>query len=552
MRVKKFEAKTMKDALRMVKNELGPDAVILAARDNRKSFGLAGEGSVEVTAAVSENTLHKKKFVESRMRESDRDLFQNTSARGQKQIIERMTSRRLQQAEDQRDERKETRARQIASANTAPREITRTSYIDIPDEVQQPQSRQRSNQIPARSVQIDPRAQQMNAMMEADGGGAPEPTNENARARIRSAVREAWKAGLTTTEEVKPRQTSLQNRIAAVNSQGVMPNRAAQAAAPVPVQAPVQAQAQENDEEKEYEIINLKHEISRLQKVVENFQVVPQTFQMTAHPGAEFGISYDLSFMFQKLVEAGISTENIVEILSTAQKEMDGQSMKKRPLVDAFVARWFLNRVQLTQQPFAARMHCFVGGSGSGKTSTLVKMASQLVVKEKKRVAVLTTDAVKVGAADQLKTYCQILNVPFAIIRNQREWDWVLSQLGNVDHILVDFPGFNLTGLEEMQYLRTLMPPEAAQATFHLVVSAATKDSDATELARRYKVANFNDLIFTNLDQSVQHGVIYNVQKKTGKPLHSFGTGGRLPEDFEVASKERVLDLIFRLTRIRK
>ncbi|WP_374021172.1 hypothetical protein [Bdellovibrio bacteriovorus] len=62
MQVKKFEARTMKEALEMVKTQLGPDAIILSARDNNKSFGLVGEGSVEITAAVSEETLQKKEI----------------------------------------------------------------------------------------------------------------------------------------------------------------------------------------------------------------------------------------------------------------------------------------------------------------------------------------------------------------------------------------------------------------------------------------------------------------------------------------------------------
>ena len=527
MRVKKFEAKTMKDALRMVKNELGPDAVILAARDNRKSFGLAGDGSVEVTAAVSENTLHKKKFVESRLRDEDRSAFQQASARQQRQMIDKMTAPRIRQHEAAQE------------PQPAKRPITRTSYIDIKDEegpvarpqqsavrsaIQQAARGLQVGGISGRSVSDVMNDYQGETMYEA-GGSAPAPQSDNARARIRSAVREAWRAGLTTTtEETVARRPA--------------------AAKPAPV-------VEEPGEEKEFEIINLKNEINRLQEVLKGFNQVPQTF-VGAHPGAEYGINYDFSFMFQKLQEAGISTDNIVEILTNAQKELDPQQAKKRPLVDAYVGRWFLNHIQTVQNPYAGRIHCFVGGSGSGKTSTLVKVASHLVVNEKKRVAVLTTDSVKVGAADQLKIYCQILNVPFAIIRNQKEWAWVLSQLTNVDHILVDFPGMQLNSMEENQFLRSILPPEAAQATFHLVMNATAKDTDTLELARRYKAANFQDLIFTNLDQSVQHGVVYNVHKKTGKPLHSFGTGVRLPEDFELATKERVLDLIFRLTRIRK
>ena len=67
MQVRKFEAKTMKEALQLVKQELGPDAIILNAKDNKKTYGLGGSGSIEVTAAISERSLERKKFAENRL-----------------------------------------------------------------------------------------------------------------------------------------------------------------------------------------------------------------------------------------------------------------------------------------------------------------------------------------------------------------------------------------------------------------------------------------------------------------------------------------------------
>ena len=90
MQVKKFEARTMKEALEMVKTQLGPDAIILSARDNNKSYGLVGEGSVEITAAVSEETLQKKKFAESKLREQDLQKFKQIPARQQKELIQKI------------------------------------------------------------------------------------------------------------------------------------------------------------------------------------------------------------------------------------------------------------------------------------------------------------------------------------------------------------------------------------------------------------------------------------------------------------------------------
>jgi flagellar biosynthesis protein FlhF len=256
--------------------------------------------------------------------------------------------------------------------------------------------------------------------------------------------------------------------------------------------------------------------------------------------------------MFQKLIEAGVAADTAAEILKAAEKSMDPVQLKKRPIVDAWAARWILDHTQTIANPIQGRIHLFVGGAGSGKTSSLVKLASHLVVKEKKRVAILSTDAFKVGAVDQLKIYCQILNVPFAVVRNRRDWEWILGQLVNVDHILVDYPGLQLRDIDEIQMLKALLPPEGTIAQTHFCVPATSKDDDALELARRYKATGYTDLIFTNLDQSVHHGIIYNLITKIGKPLHSFGIGNRIPEDFEFATKERVLDLIFKLTKFKR
>ena len=53
MDVMKFEATTLQEALETVKRELGPEAIILQTRKNRRGFGLMSKASIEVTAAES-------------------------------------------------------------------------------------------------------------------------------------------------------------------------------------------------------------------------------------------------------------------------------------------------------------------------------------------------------------------------------------------------------------------------------------------------------------------------------------------------------------------
>ena len=63
MRIKKYVAESMPEALKQVKADLGPNAVILNTRNLRKSsrLGLGGKGQVEVTAAIDAGTASGKR-----------------------------------------------------------------------------------------------------------------------------------------------------------------------------------------------------------------------------------------------------------------------------------------------------------------------------------------------------------------------------------------------------------------------------------------------------------------------------------------------------------
>jgi flagellar biosynthesis protein FlhF len=487
MQVKKFEARTMKEALEMVKTQLGPDAIILSARDNHKSFGLVGEGSVEITAAVSEETLHKKKFVESRLRPEDKNKLLRSPAKVQRQIIDKMVTKYVEEKEA-----------------AAPKQITRTRYIEIDDDVE----------------------------------GSPSIAAE----RIRSAAERAWNS-------MQGQIGWLEEAVSAPTS----PRGAKKQAAPAPATAaPAQVtqvrQIPTTPVAESREIQALKNEIADLKQVLTQFQRVPQTF-VSQHPGAEHGLSYDVSGTFEKLITAGVASEIAAEILLEAQEKMVPAKLKNKALVDGWTAKYILDHTVIANDKLASRVQLFIGPAGSGKTSSLIKLASHYVVRERKKVALVTADTFKVGAADQMRIYAQILNVPFAIVRQRSDWEKIMAQLSGYDHVLIDFPGLSMKTMEEISAVRNLIPPEKFQPQAHLVLSCLAKDADLTEMGKRYRAAEFKDVIFTALDESNQQGTVYNFMKRFQIPLHSFGVGTRVPEDYEMATKERVLDLIFKITQ---
>ena len=121
MQIKKFEARTMKEALEMVKIQLGPDAIILSAREITKGFGLGGEKSIEITAAYSEKVLQTKRFVESKMPDAQKEKFNRIPAKSQKEVMKKMIEQQVEKINAQHQKPKE-------SIN---HKFTQRRYIDI-------------------------------------------------------------------------------------------------------------------------------------------------------------------------------------------------------------------------------------------------------------------------------------------------------------------------------------------------------------------------------------------------------------------------------------
>ncbi len=500
MQVKKYEAKSMQDALKMIKMELGPEAIILQAKNLSKGFGLMNQGSVEVTAAVSEGVLKKKQLVESRMRAVDKERFSAIPARRQKEMIEKVVGR-------------------YSNNNNKNANITAKPYISISDDEAGEATHSREQLIDEVINKSLKQVKQAETQVNRD---------EDARKRVQNAAKTALDAGRDLFADEQK-------------------TAAPKGTAPKGAQA---SSSQVTSSSSDVEVHQLKQEIARLQSVIQGFQKMPQTF-VTAHPGAQFGIPYELNPVFEKLSQAGVSTECVVEIIKAAQATMPGDQLVKTPMVDAFAARYILDHVATTDKPLESKFHSFIGPSGGGKTSSLVKMASYLVIKKKKKIAILSSDIFKVGAVDQLKIYCKILNIPCFVMRPGEDNSDLINQLHGCDHVLIDHPGMSMSSIEEIDFTKGSLLPGITDHKVHLVLSCSFKEQDCIELAQRFKVAKFNDIIFTGLDLSRQHGLIYSVQQKTGCPLHSFGTGSRVPEDFEFATKERVLDLIFKLSSLK-
>mgnify|MGYP001051186333 CR=1 FL=1 len=177
----------------------------------------------------------------------------------------------------------------------------------------------------------------------------------------------------------------------------------------------------------------------------------------------------------------------------------------------------------------------FIGPTGVGKTTTIAKLASIFRVDQKKKVALLTADTYRIAAAEQLRIYANILEVPFRIIYTVEEVGKAMEDFKDYDYILVDTAGHshqNTTQKESMGSFIHSVDGKVDKEVY-LVLSATTKYRDLVSIADSYKEIADYKLIFTKLDETTTLGNLLNLKLYTGASLSYVTYGQNVPDDIE-------------------
>lgn len=177
----------------------------------------------------------------------------------------------------------------------------------------------------------------------------------------------------------------------------------------------------------------------------------------------------------------------------------------------------------------------FIGPTGVGKTTTIAKIASKFRVDEKKKVALLTADTYRIAAAEQLRTYANILEVPFRVIYTVEEINKALEDFRDYDYILIDTAGHSHQNTTQKDNMRNIIHSvdDRAESEVHLVLSATTKYKDLISIADSYKEMADYKLIFTKLDETTTLGNLLNLRLYTGASLSYVTYGQNVPDDIE-------------------
>jgi len=261
-------------------------------------------------------------------------------------------------------------------------------------------------------------------------------------------------------------------------------------------------------------------------------------------------ITYDYPEEVQDLLLKMIENQVREELAHSLAKETE-LMLRKQPgtsateVLEHLILEQLGRPAPILHKKFTQKVILVLGPTGVGKTTTIVKLAADFSVKQKKKVGMINTDTFRIGAQEQLQTYADILGIPLQVIYWANELENALENMSDRDIIFVDTagkrPGDEQHKEDLLEIVRILRPEDTL-----LCLSASTGFTAIKEMVDTYGFIDDYRLLVTKLDETKYRGTLLNISWYTQKPLAYVTTGQNVPDDIEIVDAESVAKKIVR------
>jgi flagellar biosynthesis protein FlhF len=182
-----------------------------------------------------------------------------------------------------------------------------------------------------------------------------------------------------------------------------------------------------------------------------------------------------------------------------------------------------------------------VGSTGVGKTTTIAKLAARFShIHGKRSVAMISTDHFRIGAQEQLQHFARLLELPLLTANTSEELSDRLDMLADKKLVLIDTAGMSQHDLRLSERFHRLQN-SAPQVKPYLVLSANTQLAALNQTIKCFSKVQLAGAIVTKLDEAASLGGVMTASIRHQLPLTYCGTGQRVPEDLESAKSHRII-----------
>lgn len=191
-----------------------------------------------------------------------------------------------------------------------------------------------------------------------------------------------------------------------------------------------------------------------------------------------------------------------------------------------------------------AKTIVFLGTTGVGKTTTIAKLSSEIIMNKGKKVGFITSDTYRIAAVEQLKTYAEILDSQVEVVYSVEDVKPKIDKLKVMnDYIFFDTAGRSHKNEKNMEEIKLLLK-EIDNPEIYLVISSTNNSEDIENIINTYsKFSKFN-IIFTKIDETDTIGTILNIAYKNNNKIAYVTVGQNVPSDIERFSGEKIAKVL--------
>jgi flagellar biosynthesis protein FlhF len=504
MQVKRITAATMRQALQVVREQLGPDAIILSNR--RIPNGIELICSLEAPELVASGPLMASEM-------------KSAPVTREKTTLEKGISEWEQEARDRARAIEHSLRQKLAdkSRNDKNRVDSAADFYE-----------QRAARLAANSGAVDMQKPAAVAVAATVGKiPADKPSAVNLQKFTGNAVAPA--NALKKTSAAENADTKL--AVAEVTHSQAIQLQLKQQSQKMPALAPAQDRQSRSSEE----LDALRDELQSLRSMLQGqFQHMAWMNLAQQEPARA-----DVWKRLTKLGFSGDCTKHLLDMVQAPTASQLWHEVLKRLLGTL--------PVDGNDMVMNGGVYAFVGPTGAGKTTTIGKLAARAVLKHgADNVVLITTDTYRVAGHEQLRVFGRILGVQVVVVDQIDQLPAVIERHRQRHLVMVDTAGLSAKDQRLQKQLAVLSslqtgPSLQARIKTFLVMPCSMQRQTQERAFEVYGATALQGMILTKLDEAATLGESLSLVMQRNLPVCYVADGQQVPQDVHVATAREIV-----------
>ncbi|PJZ70032.1 flagellar biosynthesis protein FlhF [Leptospira perolatii] len=272
-------------------------------------------------------------------------------------------------------------------------------------------------------------------------------------------------------------------------------------------------------------------------------------------------ISPHLFRLKERFLREGMSPSYTEEIISAIDLRLSALDRSRATAVLEKAIEVLSDRVQADPDIFRGtgrgqrKVVFFVGPTGSGKTTSIAKLAAKYHLHMGKAVSLYTTDNYRIAAVEQLKRYADTMEMPFYAIKDTKRFQETLARDGS-ELIMIDTAGYSHKNLEQLSKMHNFLSAFGERDCVEniLVLSATSAYHHTHSVMKSYEPIGFRRILLTKLDETEFLGGFLELADTLNKGFTHLSVGQEVPFDMIPASRHLLAECVVtpeKITEIR-